>query len=137
MTSPTPAADPGLDARNLLKSLQEKYAVFKDCKPLAIGIDRQLLARDAKLDRKLLRWALSLHTHSSRYLRSMEKAAWRFDLDGSPAGEVPEEHRRHAADVLQERFKKETERRKAEREAQAAEKRHVEKLQQLVQKFAR
>lgn len=137
MTSPTPPADPKQDARSLLKSIQEKYPVFGGFKPLAIGIDRQLLAQEAGIDRRVLRLALGMHTHSYRYLKSMEKVGQRFNLDGSPAGEVPEEHRQHAADILRERARKDAERRKAEQEAAAAEKRHAEKLNQLVQKFSR
>jgi ProP effector len=136
----TPPADTKQDARGLLKSLQEKYPVFGGFKPLAIGIDRQLRMREAGLDRKTLRLALGMHTHSFRYLKSMEKAGLRFNLDGSPAGEVPEEHRRHAADILRERARKEAERREAERaarEAAAAERQRMEKLNQLVQKFAK
>jgi ProP effector len=147
MNSPTPAASPGQEARNLLKSLQEKYPVFHEFKPLSIGIDKQLLAQDAGLNRKLLRLALGTHTHSFRYLKSMEKATRRFNLDGSPGSELPEEHRQHAADVLRERIRKEEERRKAAKEAEAAErqrakeeaaqKQHAEKLNLLVQKFAK
>jgi ProP effector len=137
MTSPTPPADTRQDARGLLKSLQEKYPVFGEFKPLAVGIDRQLRAQEAEIDRRTLRLALGMHTHSFRYLKSMERADRRFNLDGSPADEVAEEHRQHAADTLLERSRKEAERRKAEREAAAAEKLHAEKLDQLVQKFAK
>ena len=147
MTSPTPADTPGQEARRLLKSLQETHAVFKEIKPLAIGIDKQLLALDANINRKTLRLALGMHTNSFRYLKSMEKATQRFNLDGSPAGEVPEGHRKHASEILRERSKKEAERhqaeaatRKAEAEkkaAQEAEKLRTEKLNRLVQKFAR
>ena len=147
MTSPTPADTPGQEARRLLKSLQETHAVFKEIKPLAIGIDKQLLALDANINRKSLRLALGMHTNSFRYLKSMEKATQRFNLDGSPAGEVPEGHRKHASEILRERSKKEAERhqaeaatRKAEAEekaAQEAEKLRTEKLNRLVQKFAR
>jgi ProP effector len=140
MTSPTLPAETKQDARGLLKSLQEKYPVFGKFKPLAIGIDKQLLERETGVDRKTLRLALGMHTHSFRYLKSMEKADRRFDLDGNPAGEVPEEHRQHAADILRERAKKEAERREAERmarEAAVAEKQRMEKLNQLVQKFAK
>jgi ProP effector len=136
-TTSTPPADPKQDARGLLKSLQEKYPVLGEFKPLAVGIDKQLRAREAALDRKTLRLALGMHTHSFRYLKSMEKAARRFNLDGSPAEEVSEEHRRYAADILRERSGKEAERRRAEREAALAEKLRAEKLQQLVQKFAK
>ena len=147
MTSPTPADTPGQEARRLLKSLQETHAVFKEIKPLAIGIDKQLLALDANINRKSLRLALGMHTNSFRYLKSMEKATQRFNLDGSPAGEVPEGHRKYASEILRERSKKEAERRQAEaatrkaeaeeKAAQEAEKLRTEKLNRLVQKFAR
>ena len=147
MNSSTPVASPWQEARDLLKSLQEKYPVFHEFKPLSIGIDKQLLAQDAELNRKLLRMALGAHTHSFRYLKSMEKATRRFNLDGSPGSEVPEEHRQYAADVLRERARKEEERRKAEKEAEAAEKQRAkeeaaqkqraEKLNLLMQKFAK
>ena len=147
MTSPTPADTPGQEARRLLKSLLGTHAVFKEIKPLAIGIDKQLLALDANINRKALRLALGMHTNSFRYLKSMEKATQRFNLDGSPAGEVPEGHRKHASEILRERSKKEAERRQAEaatrkaeaeeKAAQEAEKLRTEKLNRLVQKFAR
>ncbi len=147
MTSPTPADTPGQEARRLLKSLRETHAVFKEIKPLAIGIDKQLLALDANINRKTLRLALGMHTNSFRYLKSMEKATQRFNLDGSPAGEVPEGHRKYASEILRERSKKEAERRQAEaatrkaeaeeKAAQEAEKLRTEKLNRLVQKFAR
>jgi ProP effector len=140
MTSQSPSATPGQEARALLKSLQEKYPVFQKFKPLAIGIDKQLLAQETGLDRKLLRLALNMHTHAFRYLKSMEKAVCRFNLDGSPGGELPEEHRQYASDILRERSRKEAERRQAEkeaREAQEAERQRAQKLNQLVQKFAK
>ena len=137
MTTPTTPTPPAQEARNLLKSLQDKFQVFRDYMPLAIGIDKQLLAQEVDLNRKILRLALGMHTNSFRYLKAMEKADQRFNLDGTPGGEVPEEHRKHASDILRERFRKEAERRKAEREAEAAEKQRTEKLNQLVQKFAK
>ena len=133
----TNAAISGHEARTLLKVLQEKFQVFREYHPLAIGIDKQLLAENAGLSRKTLRLALGMHTNSFRYLKAMEKADQRFNLDGTPGGEVPEEHRKHAGDILRERFRKEAERRKAEREAEAAEKQRTEKLNQLVQRFAK
>ena len=142
-TSP-PAETPGQQARELLKTLQERFPAFRDCLPLAIGTDKELLARIPDLDRKLLRIALGMHAHSLRYLKAMEKATHRVDLDGNPATEVSPEHRQHAAETLRERFKKEAERRKAEREAQAAQRAadaaealRAQKLSQLVEKFGK
>ena len=134
-----PAA-PAPSARALLKQLQQAFPAFRDCLPLAIGIDKQLLARMPGLDRKTMRAALGIHTGSMRYLRAMEKAKLRYNLDGSPGAEVTDTHRQHAKEQLQERFKKEAERKKAEREAVAAEeanRQRQEKLNALAAKFSR
>ena len=68
----------------------------------------------------------------------------RVDLDGNPAGEVPEAHRTHAEETLRERFRKEAEQRKAQRkvereaeEAERAAQRRADKLNQLAAKFSR
>ena len=135
------AAAPSADSpRALLKQLQQEFAAFRNCLPLEIGIDKQLLARMPGLNRKLMRAALGIHTGSMRYLRAMEKATVRYDLDGKAGAEVTDTHRQHAKELLQQRFKKEAERKKAERDAAAeaeAERKRQEKLQQLATKFAR
>lgn len=137
--NPTPDSNlgPVPAARALLKDLQQQFAVLGQCLPLAIGIDKQLLRGLPQLDRKLLRVALRLHTNSLRYLKAMEKATVRFDLDGHAREEVSAEHRAFAAQTLRERFKKEAERRKGQREAEEAARRQTEKLNQLAAKFAR
>lgn len=137
MNTPNPVSNPVQDAKVLLKDLQEKFVAFRDYMPLAIGIDKQLLTRLPQLDRKVLRIALGLHTNSMRYLKGMEKATSRFDLDGNPAAEVTEAHRTHAAEILRERFKKAAAHRKAQREAEEASRRHEAKLKQLADKFSR
>lgn len=124
-------------ARALLKEFQEEFAVFRDYMPLAIGIDKQLLTRRPELNKKVLRIALRIHTNTSRYLKVMTKATSRFDLEGNPADEVTETHRTHADTVLRERFKKEAEQRKLQREADMAARKHTEKLNQLAEKFSR
>jgi ProP effector len=134
----TPAPAPS--ARALLKQFQEQFAPFRECLPLSIGIDKQILARLPDLDRKLMRTALGMHTGSLRYLRVMEKAKLRYDLDGTAGAEVTQTHRDHASLVLQQRFKKEAERKKAERDAAAEEEANrvrAEKLNQLTAKFSR
>ena len=145
MNTPVVATpNPVQTARVLLKELQEKFAVFRDYLPLAIGIDKQLIARLPELNRKTLRIALGMHTNSLRYLKGMEKATVRFDLDGNSADEVTEVHRTHASETLRERFKKNAEQRKAQRVAEAAQlaaekaaRQHAEKLSQLTAKFSR
>lgn len=118
--------------------------MFRESKPLAIGIDKQLLARVPGIDRKALRIALGMHTHSTRYLKSTAKAGTRFDLDGNAAEELSDAHRQHAAEMLRERVKKDADRRKAqqeleisERKREAEERQRTEKLGQLVARFGR
>jgi len=138
----TPAAGmPAADSpRALLKQLQQQFPAFRNCLPLEIGIDKQLLSRMPDLNRKLMRAALGIHTGSMRYLRAMEKATVRYDLDGKAGAEVTDTHRQHAKELLQQRFKKEAERKKAERDAAAqleADRKRQEKLEQLASKFSR
>lgn len=140
VTAAPAAAPAGLTARALLKQFQEQFPPFRDCLPLSIGIDKQILARLPDLDRKLMRTALGIHTGSLRYLRVMEKAKVRYDLDGKAGAEVTATHREHATQVLQQRFKKEADRKKAEREAAANEEANrlrLEKLNLLTAKFSR
>ena len=127
-----------------LADVLEERVQVRDHAPLAIGIDKQLLARQPELEKKTLRIALSMHTGSLRYLKTLEKASHRLDLDGQQTAELTDEHRQHAAEQLRERFRKEAERRKAERAAEAAREaeriqteKRAAKLNQLVEKFAR
>jgi ProP effector len=115
-----PAPNPVQAARSLLKELQQTYPAFRDCLPLAIGIDKQIIERQPELPRKTLRIALGQHTNSLRYLKAVEKAVNRFDLDGTPGEALTDEHRKRAATLLKERFKKEADQRKAHRAAEAA-----------------
>ena len=141
-----PAA-PAPSARTLLKQFQQQFKAFRDCLPLAIGIDKQIIARIPGVERKAMRAALGIHTGSLRYLRAMEKATVRYDLDGTAGAEVTETHRAHAKETLQQRFKKEADRKKAERDAEKvareasqaeeADKLRQEKLLQLASKFSR
>ncbi|WP_206186254.1 ProQ/FINO family protein [Thauera propionica] len=126
-----------IEPRTLLQRLQKEFAAFRDCKPLALKIDASIAERMPEIDRKSLRAALRMHTASTRYLKAVERSQQRFDLDGQPAGEVTEEQRTHAATTLKERFAAVAKQQKEKREAEAAEKRRTEKLQQLMSKFGR
>jgi ProP effector len=134
---PVSGETPAQQARALLKRLQTQYPAFRDCLPLAIGIDKQLNAELPEISRKVLRIALGIHTNSLRYLRAMEKATHRFDLTGKETDEVTAVHRTHATEILRERFKKDAEQRKAQKAAAEAARIHAEKLAQLSEKFSR
>lgn len=135
--SPDTKSDTAQNPRLLLKSLQERYPVFRDHAPLAIGIDKQLLAREPNLHKKTLRIALSMHTNSLRYLKTMEKSAHRQGLDGEIGDELTEAHRLYATEVLRERFKKNAERIRLQRAAEEQERQRSAKLNQLVEKFGK
>ena len=144
MTEADRKPDSPVDARALLKDLQGRFDVFRNFSPLAIGIDKQLIAQEPDLNRKALRLALRSHTMSTRYLKEMQIASARLNLDGSVAGEVTDEARTHSGELLRERFKRQAEQRKAEQEsaraaqeAARAEQRRLEKLSQLTEKFGR
>lgn len=131
-------------ARGLLKALQNEFPVLRDCQPMAIGIDKQLIAAQPDINKKLLRSALGIHAKSLRYLKGLQSAATRFNLDGSAADAVSEEQRALAAKTLHEHFKKQAEQRKAEQAAAAAlkaaekaEQERAAKLSQLAEKFSR
>lgn len=133
----TPAQEKSVDTRSVLKDLQTRYPVFRDFSPLAIGIDKQLFAALPDLSRKAVRLAMRSHTMTTRYLKEMEKGTQRLNLDGSPAGDVTDENRQHASELLKERFKKQAEQRKAAEQAARAESRKQEKLLALTEKFGR
>ncbi len=144
MTTTETPADKPTDPRALLKDLQTRFDVFGNFSPLAIGVDKQVFAQLPEVSKKSLRLAMRSHTISTRYLKEMEKGTVRLNLDGTPAGEVTDENRQHAAEQLRERFKKQADQRKeqaeqrkaAELEARA-EQRRAEKLSQLTEKFGR
>lgn len=137
MNTPDSIALPAVDARSLLKSLQRDFQVFRETRPLAIGIDKQILARHPEIERKALRVALGMHTHATRYLKAVANGTERFNLDGSPADALTGEHRQYALEALRERLKKDGERRKAQQALEAAERERTAKLGQLVAKFGR
>ena len=124
-------------AKEMLKVLRAAFPVFAEFKPLAIGIDKQVFAQLPEVSKKSLRLAMRSHTMSTRYLKEMEKGTVRLNLDGTPAGEVTDENRQHAAEQLKERFKKQAEQRKAAEAEAKAEQRRQEKLSQLAEKFGR
>jgi ProP effector len=143
-SAPSSGETPAQLARALLKRLQTQFPAFRDCLPLTIGIDKQLIAELPDISRKVLRIALGIHTNSLRYLRAMEKATHRFDLSGKQADEVTDVHRTHASEILRERFKKDADQRKAQKAAADAQKAaadaariHAEKLALLSEKFSR
>lgn len=128
----------------LLETLSAQYAVFRDCRPLALGIHKTIKERTPEVNAGDLRLAMRIHTASTRYLKALLAGKERFDLDDKVAGEITEEQRAAADTALRERFQKTAERRKAEAQAQKlqqkeqeAQQRRAEKIAQLAERFKR
>ena len=139
MTS-TPAKSSSRNA--LLETISANFAVFREGRPLALGIHKAISERMPEVDTAQLRLAMRMHTASTRYLKALLATSERFDLDGKPAGEVTAEQREVASTTLRERFKKVAERRKAEelalkaaQQEQEAQQKRQEKLAQLAARF--
>lgn len=129
---------PSQPRRNaVLQTLIDTYKVFGDCRPLAIGIHKAIKLRQPELGEGGLRFALKIHTASTKYLKMIANGSQRFDLDGNPAGEITAEQKQQALDTIKERFRKVAERKKAEKLQQEQEEKHQEKLQQLANKFSK
>lgn len=123
-------------ARTVLKFLAETYAVFKQAKPLAIGINKQLAELHPDLDAKALKSALFHHTRSVAYLKAVSKAEHRFGLDGEPVAPLLEEQRQYAVEQLKALSKKRNEAIQAEQQKKADELK-AQKLNDLVAKFGK
>lgn len=126
----------------VLDLLRERYAVFRDCVPLAVGIHKVIRERDPEIEAGKLRLALRSHTVSTTYLKTLLTTDQRFDLDGNVAGEVTAEQREVASNELKERFKKNAERHRAvekakkdQAKAEEDAKQREAKLKQLAAKF--
>ena len=115
----------------VLQGLIDTYTVFGNCLPLAIGIHKVIRERQPEIGDSGLRFALRLHTGSTKYLKAIANGTQRFDLDGNPAGEITAEQKQQALETIKERFRKVAERKKAEQQQQERQ----EKLQKLAEKF--
>ena len=81
-------------------------------KPVKLRIQVDIQERaPGKFSKQTLSTFFRRHTGGSSYLIAMTKAPHRFDLDGQPAGEITDEHRKVAADELARRRGNQEERR--------------------------
>ena len=71
--------------------IYKKYDVFSRFKPLAIGIDKDLVAALTQYDTTLVARVLANHCRRPRYIKSLARGGKRFGLDGHIKGEVTAE----------------------------------------------
>ena len=96
-----------LDSNALLEALRERYPVFRECRPLALGSGREILAAapDLGVSKLALRRWLRLWTHSTAYLKALATAgAVRHALDGTPGDPVTPDQQEHALAEVKRRL---------------------------------
>ena len=74
----------------------EKYDVFKKFKPLAVGIDQDLIAALPQFEATLIARVLANHCRRPRYIKALARGGKRFDLNGRFKGEVTAEEQQIA-----------------------------------------
>jgi ProP effector len=86
-------------------------------KPIKLKIQADIQARaPGVFAKQALSAFFRRYTMSTGYLIALTKAAQRYDLDGAPAGELSEEHRRAAREELARRRERHEERRAQEQQ---------------------
>ncbi|SQM87523.1 putative prophage protein [Escherichia coli] len=77
-------------------------------KPLKTGIIRDVLedakSRELPIGHGVLRGALTSYIHTSRYLKAIVAGGPRYGLNGQPCGEVTEEDKSVASELLKRRL---------------------------------
>lgn len=76
--------------------IYEKYDVFKKFKPLAVGIDQDLIAALPQFDATLIARVLANHCRRPRYIKALARGGKRFDLNSRFKGEVTAEEQQIA-----------------------------------------
>jgi ProP effector len=100
--APAPQADPAACAARLKERFPALFAGAP--KPLKLRIQADIHERaPGEFTKQDLSAFFRRYTTSTSYLIALTKAPNRFDLDGQPAGELSDEHRRGAAEELARR----------------------------------
>lgn len=81
----------------IAEHIYSKYEVFNRFKPLAIGIENDLIAALPQFDPKLINRVLSNHCRRPRYVKAIAKGGKRFNLNNRFQGEISAEEQQHAA----------------------------------------
>lgn len=81
--------------------LPERFMVFREFRPLAVGIHAALVAALPEFDPAVLQRAIQLHCSRARYLKAVRAGGERWTLEGLVAGQVSEAEQLHASQRLQ------------------------------------
>ena len=73
-----------------------KFEVFRQFRPLALGIHESLIAALPQFDSTLISRVVANHCRKPRYIKSLARGGRRFDLAGKPVGEVTADEKKAA-----------------------------------------
>jgi sRNA-binding protein len=99
------AAEPGMTVKACADELRTRFpALFGEPKPLKLRIQVDINERaPGVFPKPVLSAFFRRYTLSDAYLKAVSTGTQRFDLDGQPAGELSEEHRKIALETLLQR----------------------------------
>ena len=108
----------------IAEHIYSKYDVFSRFKPLALGIETDLIEAMPQFEAALIKRVLSNHCRRPKYLKAVARGGKRFNLKNRFQGEVTAEEQQHALSQpgIKEAIEKQDARRaeaKAAREAKA------------------
>lgn len=91
-----------------------KYEVFSRFKPLALGIERELVAALPQFDPALIARVLSNHCRRPRYIKALTRGGKRFNLQNRFQGEITPEEQQYAQQnpMMKEMMEKQAQRQK-------------------------
>lgn len=97
-----PAKTPPSDLRMVAldQQLHDAFTVWHDYQPLALGIDKSIFRFIAEqhisASKRVVQKLLQRHTSTRSYRGNILRQAQRYDLDGSPAGQISQIEKDHA-----------------------------------------
>ena len=96
-TPTTPPSELRMEALN--KQLCATFSIWRDHQPLALGIEKGLFrfiaAQHISASKRVVQKLLKRHTSSQAYRDNIQQQALRYELDGTPAGEISQLDKAH------------------------------------------
>ncbi|RQO76087.1 ProQ/FINO family protein [Aquitalea sp. FJL05] len=80
----------------IAEHVYSKFEVFRQFRPLALGIHESLIAALPQFEPTLISRVVANHCRKPRYVKSLARGGKRFDLAGKPTGEVTAEEKKAA-----------------------------------------
>lgn len=99
-----PKPQSSLKRADNLNAFLNGFKIWRELKPLAIGIEKQIFKtindNHLSASKRVVQRLLSKHCFKRRYLRNVLAGGKRYNLDGTPAGEIIPTEQQHAAKAI-------------------------------------